>query len=297
MAKKTKAVEVTEVVAKAVVEAVSKSKGKNKPVENALKATGKPAPAPAPVVEKAKPAPAPKADAPKPAPKPVDKPVSAPKVVPFAKAFPDMLKSKELGVLRRAKNMDTYEQLVIALENEKDLVIAAYWPADYIKEYQYASNYLVKAPKSFENDLDLMRVVIPCETVDRFYVMSLYTEALLRFEGEDLKYHKTKDANGTVFQTRQTAGLEFEIYEVTGEAVEPEPEAEKVEEKKAEPAKAQKPAPAPKPAPQAQKPAPAPAKQAPQAQKPAPKPAPAPAPKKAESSAKPANPKAKKIEA
>ena len=132
----------------------------------------------------------------------------------MAQYFPDTLENKDLGTLVACKNeYTTYEEIYKALEAGKTLYFACYWSPRQIKEFSYGLNHFVKEPKAFPNDLDLLLAVAPCETIDRVWCMSQYTEAMFRFEDTDFEYVEDKDPQtGEKFSIRVSAGLEFEIY-------------------------------------------------------------------------------------
>ena len=132
----------------------------------------------------------------------------------MAQFFPDTIENKDLGTLVACKDeYTTYEELYKALEEGKTLYFACYWSPRQIKEYSYGLTRMVKEPKAFPNDLDLLLAVAPCETIDRVWCMSQYTEAMFHFEGDDFSYVEDKDPKtGEKFKIRVSAGMEFEIY-------------------------------------------------------------------------------------
>lgn len=138
--------------------------------------------------------------------------------LPCAKLFPAEIDHPELGKLVACVGEYTnYADILKALndeENPKTLYFAGYWTKRHIKEYDYAHTFLVNAPKGgFPLDLDIAMAVLPCETVERVFAMSRYTEALYRFEGKDFEYVEDTDPrSGDKFRIRVTSGMEFEIY-------------------------------------------------------------------------------------
>lgn len=147
--------------------------------------------------------------------------------LPSAKMFPEEIDHPELGKLIACTGKYTeYADILKALndeENPKTLYFAAYWTKRHIKEYQYANVKMVN-PKTVKNgfplDLDILMAVLPCETMERVYAMSRYTEALFQFEGEDFQYVEDTDPRGgDKFRIRVSAGMEFEIYRPADEEV------------------------------------------------------------------------------
>lgn len=144
--------------------------------------------------------------------------------LPSAKMFPAEIDHPELGKLIACTGEYTeYSDILKALNEEKTLYFAAYWTKRHIKEYQYANVKMVN-PKTVKNgfplDLDILMAVLPCETMERVYAMSRYTEALFQFEGEDFQYVEDTDPRGgDKFRIRVSAGMEFEIYRPADEEV------------------------------------------------------------------------------
>lgn len=135
--------------------------------------------------------------------------------LPSAKIFPAKMTHPDLGELVACTGHYTnYKEILAALEADKTLYFACYWTKRQIKEFAYEATKMVKAPKEgFPNDLDILMAVLPCETMERVFAMSRYTEALFQFEGEDfMPLEDTDPRSGDKFQIRISAGLEFEIY-------------------------------------------------------------------------------------
>lgn len=158
--------------------------------------------------------PAPKPEAPKPEVKTAPQPTTKNGFLPIAKIFPATIETKDLGKLVAVPNkFHTYKELFDALVDNQTVYFASYWTPRHIKEFSYGLVYDVDAPKNFPNDLDLALAVVPCETKERVWVMSRYTEAMSQFTGGDLAPVKDKDpATGEEFQIRVSNGLEFELY-------------------------------------------------------------------------------------
>ena len=142
--------------------------------------------------------------------------------LPSAKIFPEVIEHPDLGnLIACTGEYTTYADIVEALKAEKTLYFACYWTKRQLREYDYAGTFLVKAPKNgFPHDLDILVAVLPCETVERLFAMSSYTEALYRFEGADFAtIEDTDPRSGEKFQIRVSTGMEFEIYRPEDEEV------------------------------------------------------------------------------
>lgn len=139
---------------------------------------------------------------------------------PIAKFFPEEIKHEDLGKLVAVPDkFKTYEELFKALEEGKTIYFACYWTARQIKEYDYAGSRMVKCPKSFPHDLDLLVACVPCERVQRVWCMSQYTEAMFMFEGDSLEpVEDTDPKTGEQFKIRVSSGMEFELYVPEDEA-------------------------------------------------------------------------------
>ena len=141
-------------------------------------------------------------------------------MLPIAKFFPEEIEHEDLGKLVAVPNkFKTYKELFKALEEGKTIYFACYWTARQIKEYDYAGSRMVKCPKSFPHDLDLLVACVPCERVQRVWCMSQYTEAMFMFEGDSLEpVEDTDPKTGEKFKIRVSSGMEFELYVPEDEA-------------------------------------------------------------------------------
>lgn len=136
---------------------------------------------------------------------------------PLAAMFPKTIEHPDLGTLVAADGMfTTWDELMTALSEDKTIYFAAYWTKRQIKEFRYSEVLAVKVPKDgFPNDLDILQAAIPCENIHRLWCMSVYTEALFRFEEDHLAYEEEVDPRGdgkSMFRVRVSAGMEYEIY-------------------------------------------------------------------------------------
>ena len=138
------------------------------------------------------------------------------KELPMAKVFPKEIDHEALGHLVAVPDKyHTIEEIREALKEEKDLIFAAYWTKRHLKEFAYGSAHQVPIPKNgFPYDLDTLQTLYVCEGIDRIYAMSTYTEAMFRFDPEDLIPVECEANDGSKFMMRYSAGLEYEIYEI-----------------------------------------------------------------------------------
>ena len=131
----------------------------------------------------------------------------------LAKIFPKTIDVKDLGTLEvRNTEFHSMAEITDALNEGRELYFATYWPARMIKQFDYAGTTQTVAPKSFDNDLDILMAVVTCTNIERVWCMSVYTEAMYNFNGDELKPITDKDGD-TEFQIRVSNGMEFEIYE------------------------------------------------------------------------------------
>lgn len=139
--------------------------------------------------------------------------------------FPPVLDLEGLDtkLVSCAGEYESFDQIRKALEAEKSLYIACYWSKTQVKKFEYAQAYQVKpetCKNGFPNDLDILNAVLTCETMDRLFAMSLYTEALFRFDGDDFKaVEDTDPRSGKKFKVRVSSGMEFEIYRPEDEEI------------------------------------------------------------------------------
>lgn len=133
--------------------------------------------------------------------------------VEMARMFPKEIEVEGVGKLTaQPDKFHKMSELVDALNEGREIYIAAYWTARQIKQFDYEADNRVPCPKSFPNDLDILMATVTCSNIERVWCMSVYTEAMQGFDGADLVPVKDKDKDGE-FQLRVVNGLEFEIYE------------------------------------------------------------------------------------
>lgn len=136
---------------------------------------------------------------------------------PLATIFPKLITTKIDGeevklTLAKDNEFTTVEEIVEAMES-KIVVLASYWTARHIKEFNYSAGFRVKAPKSFKDDLDLTIAVVDCPNAKRLWSMSLETEAMYFFEENELSpVEDTNPYNGEKYSVRVSNGMEFAIY-------------------------------------------------------------------------------------
>ena len=138
------------------------------------------------------------------------------KDLPMAKIFPKEIDHKSLGKLIACPDKyKTLKEVNEAIEEGKDLIFATYWTKRHIKEFAYAAAHEVPVPKEgFPYDLDTLQTVYVCDGVKRLYALSTYTEAMFKFNEDDLSPVECEANDGSKFKMRYSAGLEYEIYEV-----------------------------------------------------------------------------------
>lgn len=108
---------------------------------------------------------------------------------PYDSLFPKELNHSELGCLKRLNvSKDVFNKINKLLDAGRLVYFATWWSKEYLKVYGYDDYFSVQSPKAgFESNLDLASIVIACESIDRLYAMSVYTEALYRFDSEDFE--------------------------------------------------------------------------------------------------------------
>ena len=138
------------------------------------------------------------------------------KDLPMAKIFPKDIDHEALGKLVACPDKyHTVQEIREAIEGDKNLIFACYWTKRHIKEFAYGQVFDVSTPKGgFPYDLDTLQALYVCEGMDRIYALSTYTEAMFRFNEDELVPVECEANDGSKFMMRYSAGLEFEIYEV-----------------------------------------------------------------------------------
>ena len=137
------------------------------------------------------------------------------KDIPLAKVFPKEIDHESLGKLVACPDKySTIEEIRKALDDGKTLYFAGYWTKRHIKEFTYGQAFNVPVPKGgFPYDLDIIQTIYVCEGINRIYALSTYTEAMYRFEEEELERVDCKANDGSEFTMRYSSGMEYEIYE------------------------------------------------------------------------------------
>lgn len=143
----------------------------------------------------------------------------ASKELPVAEMFPEELSFEaddgEKTLVCVHDKYHTMQEVRDALEEGKTLFIAAYWTKRHIQQYDYKEQFRVpQVPKSFPDDLDILNIVVACDSFDRVFAMSTYTEALYQFNGEAFTPVEDKNEDGDEFTVRVSNGMEFDVYEI-----------------------------------------------------------------------------------
>ena len=132
--------------------------------------------------------------------KPVAGTENNPKIAPLAEMFPEVLEvgDSKYEIARDIKNMD---DLYEAFSKEENIVLAFYWSKRHLK-LGYGDGSL-KAPASFDQDLDVTSCIYVSDEKVVSYHLSMYTEAL---------YQVMPDSIPEFDGCRYSGGIEFQIY-------------------------------------------------------------------------------------
>lgn len=123
------------------------------------------------------------------------------------KMFPKTLDIEGENIIRSDVNSwDAFKKLFDeASEAGKSVYIAVYWPKKFKKEYALGDDK-IKFPKDgFPNDLDISEVQFFKQTIERCVAISLYTEAMLAVNDDDMI---RSDEDGIIYLTT----AESEVY-------------------------------------------------------------------------------------
>lgn len=142
---------------------------------------------------------------------------NASKDLPTAKMFPDefMFESEDGPITLKSVHKDYHDFKAIraALEEEKQLYIAAYWTKLHVRKFNYKEQFaLPEQPKGFPLNLDVLSIVLVLDKIDRLYAVSTYTDAVYRFDAPSFVPIEDEDVNGNKFTVRVDNGMEFELY-------------------------------------------------------------------------------------
>lgn len=123
--------------------------------------------------------------------------------------FPDIL-SLKIGKLKKRADLKDLASVRKEMEDNEDkvLVFATYWNKKQLRQYNYDPLGIMtkeEYPVSFEHDLDIMQPVFMSEKDLVAYAVSVYTDTMNAFLGEDFQQYENQ---------RFCNGIEFEVYEV-----------------------------------------------------------------------------------
>lgn len=128
--------------------------------------------------------------------------------------FPETIEEDELGTLTRVDNITTMDELRTALnDEERNLYFCCYWDKKFVKQFDYKGNFDVDAVPTFPRNLDITQALYVCDSMDKLYAVSTYTEAMYKFLGEDLEIVDVELENGDTTPVRYSNNMEFAIYE------------------------------------------------------------------------------------
>ena len=120
--------------------------------------------------------------------------------------FPLTIDIEGTGILTRQPLTNGWDDLKVLLAEEKDVYIACYWTKADLKKFNYQKDYMVeKVPaKGFPFNLDITTPVFDCETMDKIYCASIYTEAVYYFFRDTF----TREDDGFMYMNL----MEVEVY-------------------------------------------------------------------------------------
>ena len=128
---------------------------------------------------------------------------------PVEPTFPDEVVDADGSKYLLAKELNSYEAIKEAADNEEEIVIATHWTPAMLKTGQYGNGQITKKsllPKKFTNDLDLLPVLYVCDgkITSNVIAISMYTECEYWFMPAD-------------FKKMVSNNLEFAVYRVEAE--------------------------------------------------------------------------------
>ena len=116
--------------------------------------------------------------------------------------FPDTIEF-DGNEYEKAEDITSMKKLHKAIEGQRDIVVAFYFPRRNLKQFGYFNNIMGKITE-FKNDLDFCQPLYVSEEDKVAYLISLYTEAVFYILPEDFT---------PVDGVKIAGAIEFEIYE------------------------------------------------------------------------------------
>lgn len=123
----------------------------------------------------------------------------------LAEVFHDEIETP-LGLITKDDSIKTIKDVAKLLEEgEKEVLCAVYWTERHLSQFDYSNVEGIEAPKSFENDLDLVSIIFVAPDNSYILGVSSYTFVPYVFSAKSMK-----QKNGI----RYTNGAEFNVYTV-----------------------------------------------------------------------------------
>lgn len=132
----------------------------------------------------------------------------------LATLFPETINEEVLGTLHRVDETFTMDELRTALNDEdRNLYFCCYWDKKLVKQFNYKAMFDVEEVPTFPFNLDITQALYVCDSMDKVYAVSTYTEGMYKFYGEDLEVVNVELANGETIPVRYSNNMEYAIYE------------------------------------------------------------------------------------
>lgn len=134
----------------------------------------------------------------------------------MATLFPETLTVGEgdIDTLRRVDDITTMEELRTALnDEERNLYFCCYWDKKLVKQFNYKAMFDVDEVPNFPHNIDITQALYVCDSMDKLYAVSTYTEGMYKFLGDDLEIVDVELENGDTTPVRYSNNMEFAIYE------------------------------------------------------------------------------------
>lgn len=114
------------------------------------------------------------------------------KAEPKAKAFefPEELIDEDDIKYVRADDLNSYEAVKKAVEDEEEIVFATHWTEAMLKTGLYGNGQIEKKsdmPKAFKDEVDLLQVIYVGELLTNIFTISMFTDAEYYFMSKDFK--------------------------------------------------------------------------------------------------------------
>lgn len=121
-------------------------------------------------------------------------------------SFPEEFEDEDGIKYTLDEDLNSYEAIKEAIDNEEEIVIATHWTEAMLKTGLYGNGQITKKsdmPKAFVEELDLLQVIYVAENLPNVITVSMYTECEYWFAGSDFKKMISNNLAFAVYRTEE----------------------------------------------------------------------------------------------